>query len=86
MTGTIKADPNMIMSNPKITSGRQRPLIGSLGYILTDVWPRDQSLRLGNGQGMPKADSQVLPTILDKFRCIFVDLGTEGLSLPHCDF
>ena len=61
-------------------SGRRGRLIGSLAYILADLGrgtgPRGEKM----AGACPGVDSQVLATILDPFRAIFVDLGPGRLS------
>ena len=55
-------------------------MIGSLGYILADLGrgtgPRGEKM----AAAFTGTDSEVLATILDPFRAIFVDLGPDRLS------
>ena len=62
------------------SSGRQRRLIGSLGYILTVLGRATGPRGEKRAAACPGVDSQDLATILDPFRTIFADLGPDRLS------
>ena len=62
------------------SSGRRRRLIGSLGYIFTDLGHGTDPKGEKMAGGFTRTDSQDLATVLDPFWAIFADLEPDRLS------